>query len=82
VAISSNDKKILEEIVDTQGACLDSKRCQQCPFRAMCLPEFLYPKRPTQAQRLELALNILTHQHLVDEEMTTAEMEEFKWDKK
>ena len=63
--LNSNDEKILQEIIDLDGKCLDSKRCQGCPFRAVCLPEFLYPVPPTQQQRLRIALDVLANQSIL-----------------
>jgi hypothetical protein len=83
MALDNSDKKILEEIVSLKGHCLDSKRCIKCPFRAACLPEFLNPVPPSQPQRLKMALDVLAHNFLIDENMTTEEVkEEYKWDKK
>ncbi len=49
----------------------------------MCLPEFLNPKPPTQQQRIKMALDVLTHHALVDEEMTLEDVQrDYKWDKK
>lgn len=81
MALSDSDKKILEEIANLKGNCLDSKRCTKCPFRAICLPEFLNPLPPSQPQRFKMALDVLTHNCLVDEEMTLDEVQEYRWDK-
>jgi hypothetical protein len=67
--LSKEDKKILEEIVETDGHCLKSARCKVCPFRPMCLPEFLNPVPPTPPQRLEMALNVLMHDAVVSEDV-------------
>ncbi len=67
--LSSDDKNILEEIVETNGQCLKAARCKVCPFRAMCLPEFLNPSPPTPPQRLEMALGVLMHNAIIDEEI-------------
>ena len=67
MALTANDQQILEEIIQTEGDCLDGHtRCQGCPFRSMCLPEFLNTKTPTKRQRFDLALRILTHHALLD----------------
>ena len=79
MALSTKDKDTLEEIVSLDGQCLDSKRCQRCPFRIACLPEFLNPIPPSQPQRLKMALDVLTHHYLIDDE---SDIEEHKWDKK
>jgi|GEM_PF-4002274 len=81
--LSDSDKQTMQEIIDTQGACLDSKRCQKCPFRSACLPEFLNPNPPSQPQRLQMAMDILAHNYLIDDDITIEEAkEEFAWDKK
>lgn len=83
MALDSDDQKTLQEIVEKEGNCLDSKRCRVCPFRAQCLPEFLYPNPPSQPQRLKMALKVLTHHFLIDQEMSKADVEEdTSWNKK
>ena len=66
MALNSSDIKILQEIVDTEGSCLDSKRCAQCPFRGTCLPEYIQIRRPSKSQRFQKAANVLTFHHLLD----------------
>lgn len=80
MALSKNDATILEQIVMLEGKCMDSQRCKLCPFRGMCIPEFIYPNPPTQSQRQQMALNVLAHHALVDEQEFIPK--EFKWDKK
>jgi len=80
MSLSKNDANILEQIVQLEGKCMDSQRCPRCPFRGMCIPEFIYPNPPTQQQRAQMALNVLAHHALVDEEPLKAE--EYQWDKK
>jgi hypothetical protein len=83
MALSLSDKEVLEEIVDTEGRCMDSKRCQRCPFRAICLPEFLNPIPPSQPQRLKMAEDVLAHHYLIDEDVEVEDIKkEYKWDKK
>ncbi len=83
MALSQTDKDVLEEIVKTDGQCLDSKRCTKCPFRAICLPEFLNPVPPSQPQRLQMAMDVLTHHYLIDDEVEVEEIKkDYKWDKK
>lgn len=83
MALSQTDKDTLEEIVQVQGQCLDSKRCQKCPFRAICLPEFLNPTPPSTPQRLKMAQDILTHHYLIDDQVEVADItKDHKWDKK
>lgn len=48
----------------------------------MCLPEFLNPVPPTTQQRAKMALDVLTHHALVDEEAETQGLVDFTWDKK
>lgn len=79
MALSKEDQDILQEIIDTKGACLSSVRCRKCPFKALCLPEFLNPYPPSQPQRFQMALDVLTHQALVDEEMTCEDIEDYSW---
>jgi hypothetical protein len=83
MALSKKDASTLQEIVDLDGNCLNSSRCSKCPFRAMCLPEFLNPVPPTTQQRAKMALDVLTHHALVDEDLSTEELtQDFTWDKK
>lgn len=79
MSLSKIDRDTLEEIVTLEGHCLDSKRCQRCPFRAICLPEFLNPIPPSEPQRLQMAQDILTHHYLIDD---TVEVEDYKWEPK
>ena len=80
MSLSKNDTQVLEQIVQLDGKCMDSQRCKLCPFRGMCIPEFVYPNPPTQQQRSQMALNVLVHHALVDEAPLNAE--DFRWDKK
>jgi len=68
MALSQSDKNVLEEIVNTDGQCMESNRCKKCPFRAICLPDFLNVNPPTQPQRLKMAQDVLTHHYLLDED--------------
>ena len=83
MSLSTNDATTLQEIVDLDGDCILSSRCSRCPFRSMCLPEFLNPVPPTTHQRARMALNVLTHHALVDEDQAAATLpQDFTWDKK
>lgn len=68
MGLNKQDETILQEIVSTDGNCLKSERCAACPFRSMCLPEFLFPKPPTQQQRRDMALKVLTHSAIFHDE--------------
>ena len=81
MALSNNDTQILEQIVELDGKCMDSQRCKLCPFRVMCLPEFLNPTPPTTEQRRSMALDVMTHHALVDEQ-APLDIEQHRWDKK
>lgn len=83
MALSTSDKNVLEEIVQTDGHCMNSRRCDKCPFRAICLPEFLNPIPPSQEQRLRMAQDVLAHHYLIDEDVELEDIKkDFKWDKK
>jgi len=73
MALSQSDKDVLEEIAQLDGQCMDSSRCRRCPFRSICLPDFLNPIPPTPSQRLKLAQDILAHHYLIDEELDHTE---------
>ena len=75
MALNNSDIKVLQEIVDKEGACLDSKRCGMCPFRGTCLPEFIQSKRPSKQQRFQKALNVLTFHHLLEGDQVEEEKE-------
>lgn len=78
MSLSEQDELILNQIVDLDGKCMESSRCLECPFRSMCLPEFLNPIPPTTQQRAKIALDVLTHHVLVDEDLL---IEDYKWHK-
>lgn len=82
MALSPKDESILEEIIDLQGNCLERARCVNCPFRSLCLPEFLYPDPPTQNQRMKLAYDVLAHNSLLDEDTDSETIKEYKWTNK
>lgn len=67
--MTKQEKKILSEIVELDGACLDNSRCKNCPFKRKCLPEFIAPKksRPSKPKRLAMALDALTNLELLGE---------------
>lgn len=79
MALTNNDRKILQEIVSLEGKCMESARCINCPFRGMCLPDFLNPVPPTTTQREKMAGDILTHDSLLGEDV---EISDYKWDKR
>ncbi len=80
MSLSKNDADVLEQIVQLDGKCMDSKRCMLCPFRGLCLPEFINPNPPTQHQRAQMALNVLAHHALVDD--ADLQAEEYRQDKR
>ena len=82
MALNNKDTESLQEIVDLDGNCMNSARCTKCPFRAMCLPEFLNPNPPTTNQRAKMALDVLTHHSLLEEEVDAKSIQmEFAWSK-
>ena len=81
MALSRKDAATLQEIIDLDGDCLNSNRCNKCPFRKICLPEFLNTISPTTHQRAKMALDVIAHHALVD--TTEAPLQqEFLWEKK
>lgn len=81
MALTDIDANIMQQIVDLDGKCLDSQRCKLCPFRVMCLPEFLNPTPPTTEQRAKMALDVMTHHALIDE-AAPLDIKQHQWDKK
>lgn len=79
MALNKQDISILEKIVDLEGNCMDSMRCGKCPFRSLCLPDFLNPVPPTTQQRAKMAIDVLTHHSLMGEDV---EVQDYKWDQK
>lgn len=77
--LPKQDEKILQEIVDLDGNCLNAQRCSGCPFRSMCLPEFLIPQPPTYEERLSMAVKILTHNALLEAEEELDIKKEYSW---
>ena len=78
---STNDKDILQDIIDLRGDCLSSTRCAQCPFRSVCLPGFLSSTPPTHAQRFRIALDTLSSLMLLDDDDSVKEVQD-RWNKK
>ncbi len=74
--LSKDDETTLEEIIDLNGKCMDSARCSRCPFRSMCLPEFLNPVPPSPIQRSNMAIDILTHSALMDADVNIGSFKE------
>lgn len=80
MALNEQDIKVLEEVVALDGNCLEPKRCEKCPFRSMCLPEFLHPNPPTKNQRRNMAYDVLTHNALIDDDITRENIKDnYKW---
>ena len=65
--MTSQDAKIMQEIISEGGDCLNYKRCGLCPFKGSCLPSFL-EKPLSHEERLSRALNALAHYQLLDDE--------------
>ena len=83
MALTISDKNVLEEIAASDGHCMSSTRCAKCPFRAICLPEFLNPIPPSREQRLKMAQDVLAHHYLIDDEVEVEDIKkDFLWDKK
>jgi hypothetical protein len=72
--LSQIDQDVLQEIVDEAGNCLKSTRCKVCPFRSMCLPEFLFPKPLSREERMTMALDVLVHHSLLDENIEVQDL--------
>ena len=68
--LSEDHKLVLEEIVNLEGDCLKKERCERCPFRMSCLPEFLTSPNlpPTKNQRFEMALDTITRDIIMKDE--------------
>ena len=81
MALSNNDTQILEQIASLEGKCMDSQRCKLCPFRTICLPEFCHPNPPTEEKRAKMALDVLTHHALVDEQ-EPLDIDQYRWDQR
>ena len=62
-------ERILDKIVELDGDCLNAALCQRCPFASRCLPDFLLEKsRPTRSERLQMALDVITRNHLMNDD--------------
>jgi hypothetical protein len=69
--MEANNKNLqtLEKIVELKGDCLDSKLCNQCPFKSKCLPQFLnFKNRPTKEERFNLALDNIVNTTIMEED--------------
>lgn len=66
--ISNRDTEILQEIITLDGACLNSKRCAECPFKNVCLIEFLGTAIIPQSKRAKMALDVLSCNDLLNDE--------------
>ena len=62
-------KAVLEQIVELSGDCLDSTRCKDCPFKNKCLVEFGSKKPPSKKMRLITAIDKITVDALLNEDM-------------
>ena len=71
VTASETSARILEEILNLNGKCLDAPRCTQCPLREKCLPTFYQSSEPKSRfqdfERVNLAAEILTQEILMDD---------------
>ena len=76
MGLTNQDIQILQEIVDLEGKCLESNRCKVCPFRAICLPDFLNTRPPTASHREKLAMDVLTHHALIDSEISISDLKQ------
>lgn len=76
--LPDGDQVTLQEIIDTGGDCMQSDRCQRCPFRSMCLPSFLNPIPPSKNARFNMAMDVIVHNALVEETDTKTFKEEFR----
>jgi hypothetical protein len=77
--LSNNDISILEQIIEKNGNCMLYSRCTACPFRALCLPEFLNPIPPSAQQRKNMAIDILAHHSIIGEDI---EVQSYRWDQR
>lgn len=68
MSLEDKQLEILEEIISLGGNCLEAKRCQGCPFRTKCLPQFAMGKsRMSQNQRANYAADVITREELLGE---------------
>ena len=79
MALNPEDIETLEQIIELNGKCMESQRCAKCPFRSICLPEFLNVVPPTAKQRSTMAVDVLMHHTLIGGEV---EVQDYKWDRK
>lgn len=79
MALNNQDIVVLEQIVALSGKCMESSRCSKCPFRSMCLPEFLFTNPPTPNQRYKIAMDILAHHSIMGGDV---EVKDYRWDQK
>lgn len=63
--ITKKDRQILDEIINLEGKCLSSSRCLECPFKALCLPQFLAPAPLPQYKRLKMAVDVIAYNDLL-----------------
>lgn len=83
MALNASDKDTLEEIIRREGKCLDAKLCERCPFRSWCLPDFLNPNPPSPPQRLQKAVDVITHHCLIDSEIEVEDInKDSEWDQR
>lgn len=66
--MDDKQREILEEIISLRGNCLDGRRCQYCPFKSKCLPQFAMGKaRMSQQERANSAADVLAREELLGE---------------
>lgn len=83
MSLSTKDLNIIQDIIALEGRCMSSNRCVSCPFRSMCLPEFLNSSPPSPSQRENIAISVLTHYTFIDSDMSIDDLKlDYKWDKK
>ena len=66
--MKNKDLKILQDIVDLEGDCLDHNRCDKCPLRKKCLPVFLHKRRPSKNKRMRVALDTIANVMLMGDD--------------
>jgi hypothetical protein len=82
MALNNTDIETLQQIVNLRGNCLDSKRCSSCPFRGICLPDFIRSGMPSKEKRLRRAEEVLTFHHIFGDALIQKEEEESHVSKK
>ena len=78
LSLNDSESKILEEILEKDGDCLNWKMCARCPFASKCLTKNINEPKSllSRKERVNLALDRISNFYILEDNETRLDHEE------